>query len=141
MGQVSFSRITISQSQQDVKNCKEKFFPNYIFFLWNRRSLKVLNDSKLILKSKIVSVTCIIINTSYLTDSYIIFTLKMESVSRITNFGLKTMVKSGLNNHLPEWRKIKNIFLPYVLDLIHLLEQQFCSDSIFRVKTMYESVK
>ena len=36
------------------------------------------------------------INTSYLTDSYIIFTLKMESVSKNTIFGLKMMVKSGL---------------------------------------------
>ena len=35
-------------------------------------------------------------NTSYLTDSYIIFTLKMESVSKNTIFGLKMMVKSGL---------------------------------------------
>ena len=36
------------------------------------------------------------VNTSYLTDSYIVFTLKMESVSKITIFGLKMMVKSGL---------------------------------------------
>ena len=35
-------------------------------------------------------------NTSYLTDSYIVFSLKMESVSKITTFGLKMMVKSGL---------------------------------------------
>ena len=35
-------------------------------------------------------------NTSYLTDSYIGFTLKLESVSKNTNFGLKMMVKSGL---------------------------------------------
>ena len=33
---------------------------------------------------------------SYLTDSYIVFTLKMESVSKNTIFGLKMMVKSGL---------------------------------------------
>ena len=38
----------------------------------------------------------ILINTSYLTDSYIGFTLKMESVSKNTIFGLKMMVKSGL---------------------------------------------
>ena len=31
-----------------------------------------------------------------MTDSYIIFTLKMESVSKDTIFGLKMMVKSGL---------------------------------------------
>ena len=35
----------------------------------------------------------------------------------------------------------KYFFLPYVLDLIHHLEQNFCPDSNFRVKTMYESVK
>ena len=34
--------------------------------------------------------------TFYLTDSYIIFTLKMESVSKNTIFGLKMMVKNGL---------------------------------------------
>ena len=37
-----------------------------------------------------------LINTSYLTESYIVFTLKMESVSKNTIFGLKMMVKSGL---------------------------------------------
>ena len=36
------------------------------------------------------------LNMSYLTDSYIGFTLKMESVSKNTIFGLKMMVKSGL---------------------------------------------
>ena len=36
-----------------------------------------------------------LLNTSYLTDSYIVFTLKMESVSKYTFFGLKMMVKSG----------------------------------------------
>ena len=36
------------------------------------------------------------INISYLTDSYIGFTLKMESVSKNIIFGLKMMVKSGL---------------------------------------------
>ena len=35
-------------------------------------------------------------NTSYLTDSYIMFTLKMESVSKTAIFGLKMIVKSGL---------------------------------------------
>ena len=38
------------------------------------------------------------INTSYLTDSYIVFTLKMESAFKITIFGLKMMVESGLEN-------------------------------------------
>ena len=37
-----------------------------------------------------------VFNTSYLTDSYIVFTLKIESVYKNTIFGLKIMVKSGL---------------------------------------------
>ena len=36
------------------------------------------------------------INTSYFTDSNIVFTLKMESVTKNIIFGLKMMVKSGL---------------------------------------------
>ena len=39
-------------------------------------------------------------NMSYLTDSYIIFTFKMESVSKNTIFGLKMMVKSGLEKFI-----------------------------------------
>ena len=39
-------------------------------------------------------------NTSYLTDSYIGFTLKMESVYKNTIFGLKMMVKSGLEKFI-----------------------------------------
>ena len=48
-------------------------------------------------------------NKSYLTDSYIGVTLKMESVSKNRNFGLKMMVKSGLEKvvlkflHLGRW--------------------------------------
>ena len=96
------------------------------------------------------------LNTSYLTDSYIVFTLKMESVSKNTIFGLIMMVKSGLekmflkflhagdhflllhknaqnhkfsneNNYFPAWRGFKIKFL--------------YTDSILRVNTMYESVK
>ena len=40
------------------------------------------------------------LHTSYLTDSYIIFTLKMESVSKNAIFGLKLMVKSGLEKNI-----------------------------------------
>ena len=40
------------------------------------------------------------IKTSYLTDSNVIFTLKMESVSKNTIFGLKMMVKSGLEKNI-----------------------------------------
>jgi hypothetical protein len=50
-------------------------------------------------------------NTSYLTDSYIVFTLKMESVSKITIFGLKMMVKSGVEKILLKFLHAKVIFL------------------------------
>ena len=40
-----------------------------------------------------------IFNTSYLTDSYISSTLKMESVTKNAIFGLKMMVKSGLKKY------------------------------------------
>ena len=36
------------------------------------------------------------LNTSHFTNSYIPFTLKMESVSKSTIFGLKMMVERGL---------------------------------------------
>jgi hypothetical protein len=84
----------------------------------------------------------VILNTSYLAESYIAFTLKMESVSRNTIFGLKMMMKSGLekiflkflhagdyfpllhksaqnhkfsnrNNYLPAWRDFKILFLDH----------------------------
>ena len=35
-----------------------------------------------------------------MTDSYIGFTLKMESVTKNTIFGLKMMVKSGLEKNI-----------------------------------------
>ena len=42
---------------------------------------------------------------------------------------------------LPHGGKSDIFFLPYVIDLIKLLEQKFCRDSNSRVKLMYESVK
>ena len=56
-------------------------------------------------------------NTSYLTDSYIGFTLKMESVSINTIFGLKMMVKSGLEIFLeiPPCRKIVIFITGFVI--------------------------
>mgnify|MGYP001443297352 CR=1 FL=1 len=110
-------------------------------------------------------------NTSYLTDSYIVFTLKMESVSKNTIFGLKMMVKSGLekiflkflhagdyfsllhksvqnhkfsnkNNHLPARGDFKIIFSRPLFTIIFRPKIVFLdTDSILRVKTMYESVK
>ena len=53
-------------------------------------------------------------NTSYLTDSYIIYTLEMESVSKITIFGLKMManrVKSGLEKIFLKFLLTEVIFL------------------------------
>ena len=41
----------------------------------------------------------------------------------------------------PHGRKIGNIFLPYVLDQIHMFEQKFYPDSNLRVKTIHELVK
>ena len=40
-----------------------------------------------------------LLNTSYFTDSYIVFSLKMKSVSKDTILGLKMMVKSGLQEY------------------------------------------
>ena len=48
---------------------------------------------------------------SYLTDSYIVFTLKMESVSKIKMFGLKMMVKSGLEKIFLKFLNAEAIFL------------------------------
>ena len=50
------------------------------------------------------------LNSSYLTDSYIVFTLKMESVSKITIFGLKMMVKSGLEKIFLKFLHAEAIF-------------------------------
>ena len=110
------------------------------------------------------------LNTSYLADSYIIFTLKMESVSKNTIFGLKMIVKNGLenflkflhavdffslldksvqnhkvsnkNNRLPAWRDFKIIFSRQLFTIIFRPKIVFLdTDSILRVKPMYESVK
>jgi hypothetical protein len=40
------------------------------------------------------------LNTAYMTDSYIGFTLKMESVTKNTIVGLKMIVKSGLEKFI-----------------------------------------
>ena len=58
------------------------------FGLWSRAYI----NTQSVITWKIVNR----LNTSYLTDSYIVFTLKMESVSKNTIFGLKMMGKSGL---------------------------------------------
>ena len=62
-------------------------FSSYIIFLELNGGAKSMNSNFLL-------------NTSYLTDSYIGFTLKMESVTKNTIFGLKMMVKSGLEKFI-----------------------------------------
>ena len=103
---------------------------------------------------------------SYLTNSNIFFTLKIESVSIITMFGLKMMVKSGLvktflkflhagdyfpllhksaqnhkfsykNNYLSAWKNFKTIFTRPLFTIIFRPKIVFLdTDSILRVKTM-----
>ena len=104
-----------------------------------------------------------------MTDSYIVFTLKMESLSRITIFGLKMMVKSGLeifywnssmrksfsynSFYLLLLRKITNSATKITIFLHGRKSKIFFAIctwpnspvktkfmSRFRVKTMYESV-
>ena len=41
----------------------------------------------------------------------------------------------------PHGAKSEIFVLPYVLDLMDLLEQKYCRDSNLRVKLMYESIK
>ena len=76
-----------------VKNCRQRGVK-----VKNRHKFtNVLNGhNKLLEYSGAWKKHEMLLNTSYLTDSYISFTLKMESVSKSTIFGLKMMVKSGL---------------------------------------------
>ena len=55
-------------------------------------------------------------------------------LTKITNSVTKTTT-------FPHGGKSEIFFLPYVLDLIKLLEQKFYPDTNLRVKLMYESVK
>ena len=57
---------------------------------------------------------------SYLTDSYIVFTLKMESVSKDTIFGLKMTVKSGLEKCFLNSSKRQ----PFSITIIYLIERR-----------------
>ena len=110
----------------------------------------------------------LLLNKSYLTDSYIVFTLKMESVSKNTIFGLKMMVKSGLEkiflkclhagdyfpllhksaqnhkfsnktNYLPAWRNFKIIFSRPLFTIIFRPKLVFLgTDSTLRVNMTVE---
>ena len=59
-------------------------------------------------------------NTSYLTDSCIVFTIKLESGSKITIFGLKMVVKTGLEKFI-----LKSLHAGRWLFL--LLKLRFCA--------------
>ena len=62
------------------------------------------------------------INTSYLTDSYIWFTLKMESVYKITIFGRKMMLKSGLEKIFLKFLHAEAIFDSFSSNSFYLIE-------------------
>ena len=116
----------------------------------------------------ISNVKTVLTRLKYLTDSYIVFTLKMISVSKTTIFSLKMMVKSGLknifeippfyfillrsfshnlkfstkNNHLPAWRDFKiNFCRPFFTIIFRTKIVILDPDFNLRVKTMHESVK
>ena len=81
-------------------------------------SFSDFNDTKAYVWLKIY-----IFNTSYLTDSYIAFTLKMESVSQNTIFGQKLIVKSGLDFFFwnPSMREDSHFFY-WICDFGHFYE-------------------
>ena len=128
----------------------------------NEGSVYTVQSKKLAVTMKVSNFLWRCFNTSYLTESYIVFTLKMESVSKITIFGLKMMVKSGLekiflkflhardyflllrksdpnhkfsnkNNYLPEWRDFKmNISRPLFTIIFRPKTVFLDTDSILR---------
>ena len=69
------------------------------------------------------TLTLLVLNTSYLTDSYIIFTLKMESVPKNSIFGLKMMVKSGLEKSILKFLHAQGLFFKFIL--LHINEDFF----------------
>ena len=65
------------------------------------------------------------LNVSYLTDSYIRFTLKMESVIKNTIYGQKMMMKSGLEKFI-----LKSLHVGRLLYRLYL----------FRILVQYETI-
>ena len=81
-----------------------------VSLLWsNISSQKFATYSKLAIWT-VPSIPLEVLNTSYSNDSYIVFTLKMESVPKITIFGLKMMVKSGLEKIFLKFLHAEAIF-------------------------------
>ena len=60
----------------------------------------IIFSLKMMMKSGLEFIFLEIINRSYMTDSYIVFTLKMESQPKNIIFGLKMMVNSGLEKFI-----------------------------------------
>ena len=107
------------------------------------------------------------LNTQNMTNPTIVSPVKMEYGWSFSISGLKTMVKSGLekiflkflhvgdyfasaknhkfrnkNNYLPAWRDFKINFSRPLFTIIFSPKMVFLdTDSILRVKPMYESVK
>ena len=89
--QVAYLRNTDKRVCNVLLSKFKEFFLIWIFVLWacfHPINVMEMNKSLIAISTGI--------NTSYLTDSYIIFTLKMESVSKNTIFGLKMLLKSGV---------------------------------------------
>ena len=59
---------------------------------------------------KFLTARSIKFSTFHLTDSYIIFTLKMESISKNTIVGLKMTVKSGLEKIFLKFLHSEDVF-------------------------------
>ena len=77
--------------------CKFRFYSILYFKDWN------LHKNEYIFM-------LICINTSYLTDSYIVFTLKMEFQPKNIIFGVKMMMKSGLEKNILKFLHAQAIF-------------------------------
>ena len=74
--------------------------------VWTQLTERVVHMVILGKKSKLVHI--FMLNTSYLTDSDIMFTLKMESQTKNTIFGLKMIVKSGLEKNILKFLHVQN---------------------------------
>ena len=94
-------RLVSLKNKNKLQN-KLRFFVTYFEFFF--LDLK----PKICLSRKSID----LLNTYYLTNSYIVFTLKMESVSKKTFFDLKMMVISGLEFffEIPPCGKIGSYF-------------------------------
>ena len=55
------------------------------------------------------------LNTQYMTNSFLIYPVKMEYVSKLNIFGLKMMVTSGLEKLILKFLHAQAIFLELIL--------------------------